>query len=139
MAELRALPGRGGALIVDDSYNANPGSVRAALDYLARLSGTRILVLGDMAELGAAARALHREIGEYARGKCDVLVTIGGLAAEAGDAFGPAAWKLADIDAARASLEPLLASGVTVLVKASRVMGLDRLVKALQAQAPQDP
>ena len=136
---LRALPGRGGALVVDDSYNANPGSVRAALDYLARLSGTRILVLGDMAELGAAARALHREIGEYARGKCDVLVTIGGLAAEAGDAFGPAAWKLADIDAARASLEPLLASGVTVLVKASRVMGLDRLVKALQAQAPQDP
>ncbi|HEX5048714.1 MAG TPA: cyanophycin synthetase, partial [Gammaproteobacteria bacterium] len=133
---LRATAGRAGALVVDDSYNANPGSVRAALDYLARLTGTRILVLGDLAELGPAARGLHREIGEYARAKCDVLVTVGALAAEAGDAFGPAALQLADIDAARAAVEPLLGTGVTVLVKASRVMGLDRLVKALQADAP---
>ena len=88
---LKSLAGRGGATLVDDSYNANPGSVRAALDYLAVLSGTRILVLGDMAELGPEARALHREIGEYARGRCDALLTIGALASEAAAAYGAGA------------------------------------------------
>ncbi len=85
---LKSLAGRGGATLVDDSYNANPGSVRAALDYLAVLRGTRILVLGDMAELGPEARALHQEIGEYARGRCDALFTIGELAREAAAAYG---------------------------------------------------
>ena len=80
---LKSLAGRGGATLVDDSYNANPGSVHAALDYLAVLGGKRILVLGDMAELGPEARSLHREIGEYARGRCDALFTVGALASEA--------------------------------------------------------
>jgi UDP-N-acetylmuramoyl-tripeptide--D-alanyl-D-alanine ligase len=106
--------GRAGATVIDDSYNANPGSVRAALDHLAALAGTRILVLGNMAELGPTGPDLHREIGEYARGRCDQLVAIG--------------------DLARVVLEPQLGVGVTVLVKGSRVMGLDRLVKALEKE-----
>jgi UDP-N-acetylmuramoyl-tripeptide--D-alanyl-D-alanine ligase len=130
---LRAVPGRNGATIIDDSYNANPGSVHAALDHLSALRGRRILVFGNMAELGSTALALHQEIGEYARGRCDTLLAIGDLASEAARAFGAAGQSLPDIDAARAALEPLLADGVTVLVKGSRVMGLDRLVRTLEA------
>jgi UDP-N-acetylmuramoyl-tripeptide--D-alanyl-D-alanine ligase len=132
---LKAVPGRGGAVIIDDSYNANPGSVRAALDYLAVLGGTRVLVLGDMAELGTEARQLHEEIGEYAIGRCDRLIGIGQLAASAAHAFGAAGQSFTDLESARSALEPLLASGVTILIKGSRVMGLDRLVKALEVDA----
>ena len=130
---LRAVPGRRGATIIDDSYNANPGSVHAALDHLAHLSGRRILVFGNMAELGPSAPALHQEIGEYARGRCDQLFAIGELAGRAAAAFGTEGRHVADIEAAGSALEPLLARDVTVLVKGSRVMGLDRLVKALEA------
>jgi len=131
---LRAVPGRGGATIVDDSYNANPGSVRAAIDHLAALEGKRILVLGNMAELGPTGPALHKEIGEYARGRCDVLLAIGDLASEAAKAFGAEGRSVADIEGAGAVLDPLLARDVTVLVKGSRVMGLDRLVRTLEAE-----
>jgi UDP-N-acetylmuramoyl-tripeptide--D-alanyl-D-alanine ligase len=130
---LRAVPGRHGATIIDDSYNANPGSVHAALDHLAALRGRRILVFGNMAELGPSASELHKEIGEYARGRCDLLLAIGDLAEVAATAFGSFGQRVADIEAARTALEPLLASDVTVLVKGSRVMGLDRLVKTLEA------
>jgi UDP-N-acetylmuramoyl-tripeptide--D-alanyl-D-alanine ligase len=130
---LRAVPGRHGATIIDDSYNANPGSVHAALDHLAALRGRRILVFGNMAELGPSAPELHKEIGEYARGRCDLLLAIGDLAQEAATAFGSFGQRVADIDAARTALEPLLGVDVTVLVKGSRVMGLDRLVKTLEA------
>jgi UDP-N-acetylmuramoyl-tripeptide--D-alanyl-D-alanine ligase len=131
---LRAVPGSGGATIIDDSYNANPGSVHAALDHLALLSGRRIFVFGDMAELGPSGPKLHEEIGEYARGRCDLLFAIGSLASEAAEAFGTAGRRVADVEAARSALEPLLAADVTVLVKGSRVMALDRLVKALEAE-----
>jgi UDP-N-acetylmuramoyl-tripeptide--D-alanyl-D-alanine ligase len=133
---LKASAGRAGAVIVDDSYNANPGSARAALDYLGALPGTRIFVLGNMAELGPSGADLHREIGEYARDRCDLLVAIGALAKHAADAFGPQAKTFADIDAARADIEPKLANGVTVLIKGSRVMGLERLARALESGAP---
>ena len=131
---LRAVPGRGGATIIDDSYNANPGSVRAAIDHLAALEGRRILVLGNMAELGPTGPALHEEIGEYARGRCDMLLAIGDLASEAAKAFGAEGRSVADIEAARAALDPLLARDVTVLVKGSRVMGLDLLVRRLEVE-----
>jgi UDP-N-acetylmuramoyl-tripeptide--D-alanyl-D-alanine ligase len=134
---LRSVAGRKGATLIDDSYNANPSSVRAALDHLAALDGRRILVFGNMAELGPAAPALHREIGEYARGRCDLLLAIGDLASEAAAAFGAAGRRVADIAAAREALEPLLDSDVTVLVKGSRVMGLDRLVKTLENETAQ--
>lgn len=129
---LRAVPGKGGATIIDDSYNANPGSVCAALDHLAALPGCRILVLGNMAELGPTGRALHAEIGAYARGRCDLLFAVGDLAEEAAAAFGGEGRAVRDIDAAQAALEPLLGGDVTVLIKGSRVMGLDRLVKRLE-------
>ena len=104
---LRAVPGQSGATIIDDSYNANPGSVHAALDHLAGLGGRRIFVFGNMAELGPTAPALHAEIGEYARGRCDLLFAIGELASEAAKTFGAAGCRVADIDAARAALDPL--------------------------------
>jgi UDP-N-acetylmuramoyl-tripeptide--D-alanyl-D-alanine ligase len=131
---LRAVPGRSGATIIDDSYNANPGSVRAAIDHLAALQGRRILVLGNMAELGPTGPALHKEVGEYARGRCDMLLAIGDLASEAAKAFGAEGRSVADIEAGRAALDPLLARDVTVLVKGSRVMGLDRLVRTLEVE-----
>ncbi len=136
---LRAVPGRNGATIIDDSYNANPGSVRAALDHLASLRGRRILVLGNMAELGPEAPTLHKEIGEYARGRCDLLFAIGDLASEAAAAFGADGRRLADIAAANDALEPLLNAEATVLVKGSRVMGLDRLVKTLETESARAP
>lgn len=132
---LRAVPGRNGATIIDDSYNANPGSVHAALDHLAALRGRRILVFGNMAELGPTGPDLHREIGEYARGRCDLLFAIGELAGEAAAAFGAAGRRVEDLDGARAALDPLLTSDTTVLVKGSRVMGLDRLVRMLEIEA----
>ncbi len=135
---LKALPARGGATVVDDSYNANPGSVRAALDYLAALSGERILVLGDLAELGPTGTELLREVGEYARGRCDELIAIGELAAHAAAAFGAAGRRVADVTAAEALLGPRLKPGVTVLVKGSRVMRLERLVQSLEAPAAQE-
>jgi UDP-N-acetylmuramoyl-tripeptide--D-alanyl-D-alanine ligase len=131
---LRAVPGRNGATIIDDSYNANPSSVHAALDHLASLSGRRILVFGNMAELGPTAAELHKEIGAYARSRCDLLFAIGDLASEAAAAFGASGRRVDDIEAARVALEPLLGVDTTVLVKGSRVMGLDRLVRTLELQ-----
>ncbi len=122
---------RDGAAIIDDSYNANPASVRAALDYLAQASGTRVLVLGDMAELGDSAEALHREIGQYATGRCDVLLTVGPLSRQAADAFGNAGRSFADTASLGKAAEAMLAEDVTLLVKGSRIMGLDQLVSLL--------
>lgn len=128
---LQVLAGRAGAIVVDDSYNANPGSVRAALDFLGAQKGTRIMAFGDMGELGANAAELHREIGRYARGRCDRFVAVGPLAAEAAAEYGAGAQAVADVEAARAVIEPELRAGVTVLVKASRTARLERLVQAL--------
>ena len=84
---LRPLPGRSGATLLDDTYNAAPRSVHAALDTLATLSaGTRVAVLGEMAELGRAAEELHREVGRHAAGVVDLLVTQGNAAGWIADA-----------------------------------------------------
>jgi UDP-N-acetylmuramoyl-tripeptide--D-alanyl-D-alanine ligase len=133
---MNLMRGALGATLIDDSYNANPSAAMAALDYLAERPGRRILVLGDMKELGADAPRLHREIGEYARGRADDVVAIGALAAEAARAFGPNAPVCADLDEARAAIEARLAADVTVLIKGSRSMGLERLVAALAQGAP---
>jgi len=132
---MHPLPGRGGATLIDDSYNANPSAARAALDFLATCGGTRIFVLGDMLELGAEAESLHAGVGEYARGRCDRLVTVGGLAAAAAEAFGADAERFATIESAAPGLLGRLGPRVTVLVKASRSMGLDRLVAMLAEPA----
>lgn len=142
LARARAVPGRmrafaglAGSTVVDDSYNANPASVRGALDYLTGLAGRRIFVLGDMAELGADAEALHAEIGDYARTRADRLFAIGALAAHAADAFGAGAERCEGIDALRARVVAELDADTTVLIKGSRVMGLDELAAALAATA----
>jgi UDP-N-acetylmuramoyl-tripeptide--D-alanyl-D-alanine ligase len=130
---LNALAGLRGATVIDDSYNANPASVRAAIDYLSRLSGRRILVLGNMAELGSDAIELHRQIGDYAKSRCDALFSIGELAKHAAGTYGSGSRAFDDVGALEAALVPELDAGVTVLVKGSRVMGLERLVRALVA------
>ena len=134
---MHPLPGRGGATLIDDSYNANPSAARAALDFLATCNGERIFVLGDMLELGAEAESLHAGVGEYARGRCDLLVAVGRLAAGAALGFGAGAQSFASLEDAAPRLLERLGPGVTVLVKASRSMGLDRLV-ALLAQPAED-
>jgi UDP-N-acetylmuramoyl-tripeptide--D-alanyl-D-alanine ligase len=128
---LTALRAKGGATVIDDSYNANPASMRAALDYMAQLGGRRIVVLGDMAELGPEAAELHRQIGEYARARCDELLVIGTLARHAVAAFGPGALAFDDLDDLENTIAARVAGDVTVLIKGSRVMGLERLVRAL--------
>jgi UDP-N-acetylmuramoyl-tripeptide--D-alanyl-D-alanine ligase len=132
------LPGP--VLVIDDCYNANPMSMRAALDDLAAsASGRRVAVLGDMLELGPEAARFHEEIGVYAR-ECgvDVLVTVGPLAAGMAAGYADAArggehHATADAAAAAALVEQLVAPGDTVLVKGSRGVGLEVVAARLRA------
>jgi UDP-N-acetylmuramoyl-tripeptide--D-alanyl-D-alanine ligase len=129
--ELVELPEN--AILVNDSYNANPISMRAALDNLASLeaSGRRLAVLGEMRELGPAAAAYHREVGEYARSKgVELIIGVGELAG----AYGPD--QIAeDADAAADALRAALGPGDAVLVKGSRAVGLERVAEKLTAEA----
>lgn len=120
----------GEVTVVDDCYNANPMSMRAALDDLsASAPGRRVAVLGDMLELGPDAEAFHAEIGAHARAAgVELLVTVGPLAAAMG---GERA--VADAAQAAALVPGLLQDGDTVLVKASRGVGLEAVVEALGA------
>ena len=137
---LNVLSSPSGARIIDDTYNANPDSVRAALTYLKGLGGKRIFVLGDMAELGEAGENLHREIGIYARDCCDALFAIGDLSWHAVSAFGDHGEFFAEIDTLQQTLETLLAEDIVILLKGSRVMGLDRLVGLIsKGQAQEKP
>ena len=126
--------------IVDDSYNASPGSVTAALDLLAGLPGRRVAVLGEMLELGDAHVAGHLEVGEAAAGVADLLVVVGdealAIADGARDAgLDPAKVLLAhDRETALDILRPRLRDGDVVLVKASRGIALDLLVDDLRAE-----
>jgi UDP-N-acetylmuramoyl-tripeptide--D-alanyl-D-alanine ligase len=131
-----------GALLYDDAYNASPPSMRAALDTLKILPGTRkIAVLGDMLELGAEDRWFHQETGRYALGRADRLVCVGPLARAIADGAAEAGFPDADIervanaDEAARLLAPLLAAGDTVLFKASRGVGLDRTVAQLTSRS----
>ena len=143
LAAMRPVKGRlefkpavNGAVLVDDSYNANPGSLKAGLDAFRSFAGARWLVLGDMMELGTAADELHREIGAYARESgVERLLAVGQRAKGAADAFGPGgAWfeKVEDLIAeARRSLR----ADVAVLVKGSRANRLERVTQALAPES----
>ena len=121
-----------GAIVLDDTYNANPDSVIAAIEVLARAPGRKFMVLGDMGEVGAHGAAFHVEIGRRARAAgIDRLYLLGELCAHAGEAFGEGAQHYADIDSLLASLEARLEAGVAVLVKGSRFMRMERVVQAL--------
>lgn len=132
---MNVCEGRGGVRIIDDAYNANPASLAAGIDYLATQKGRRLLVLGDMAELGSDARALHVEAGEFARSRgIDGLVGVGPLAAHAARAYGPGSQTFATLEEARDWLEKQLGRDLVLLIKGSRSAGLDRLVEALQSE-----
>ncbi|MBZ0088544.1 MAG: UDP-N-acetylmuramoyl-tripeptide--D-alanyl-D-alanine ligase [Thermomonas sp.] len=134
-----------GTLLVDDSYNANPGSLAAAIAVLASAAGARWLVLGDMRELGVDAAALHARAGEQARqAGIERLYALGELSAHAVAAFGDGARSfdthqtltaavLADLAAAKEPLSPITnhPSPITVLVKGSRGSAMDRVVREL--------
>jgi UDP-N-acetylmuramoyl-tripeptide--D-alanyl-D-alanine ligase len=132
---LQPLPGQGGSLVLDDSYNANPTSMQAALDTLAQLTGRRIAILGDMAELGADAAAQHAAI---AVNDIDQLILVGPLMRHLAERHPEATW-LPDTEAACRHAGTLaLAAGDTVLVKASHGMRLDRIVAMLTAKEAAD-
>jgi UDP-N-acetylmuramoyl-tripeptide--D-alanyl-D-alanine ligase len=139
LAAMRAVKGRlqlrrrrCGAWLIDDSYNANPSSVRVGLEVLRDMPGRRWLVLGDMAELGAAAADSHRELGELARSMgVERLYSYGSLAALAAESFGSGAQAYQDAQALTQALEQAMQPDVCLLVKGSRVNRLERIVEAL--------
>ena len=122
------------AILIDDSYNANPESVRAAIAVLAAAQGKRILVLGDMGELGSNAVTLHEQIGEEARlAGLDGLFAMGKLSAATVEKFGKGARHYERIEELVAEVRDQLAADVTVLVKGSRFMQMERVVEAIEA------
>jgi UDP-N-acetylmuramoyl-tripeptide--D-alanyl-D-alanine ligase len=118
--------------LVDDTYNANPDSARAAIDVLAELPGPRLLVLGDMGEVGNQGPAFHAEVGEYARERgIDQLFTLGDMAVDMkGTHFQ-------DVAALNAAVLARLPAVESVLVKGSRFMKMERVVEAITAHAQQ--
>jgi UDP-N-acetylmuramoyl-tripeptide--D-alanyl-D-alanine ligase len=145
--EVALSPGRGqrtqlpgGVTLIDDCYNANPMSMRAALDDLAATAASeqrrRVAVLGDMLELGPAERDYHVKIGEHAgRTGVDVLVTVGPLAAAMADRFRRETHTTRDAGEAAGLLPALIEPGDVVLVKASRGVGLELVCGALSSEA----
>ena len=133
---LESKRGPRGAEILDDTYNANPASLRAGLRVLRARPAPRWLVLGDMAELGPDGANLHAEAGRHA--KChgvDRLMVVGELSVEAARAFGDGADHFADCAALVDRLRDELPDGATVLVKGSRSMAMERVVEAIAERA----
>jgi UDP-N-acetylmuramoyl-tripeptide--D-alanyl-D-alanine ligase len=125
----------GGGWIIDDSYNANPSSLQAAIDVLEAVGGRRFLVLGEMAELGTFARDAHLEAGRYARAHgVERLFAIGEATRLAVESFGAGAAWYADADSLAAAVAGELAADVCVLVKGSRMNRLERVVRALESE-----
>jgi UDP-N-acetylmuramoyl-tripeptide--D-alanyl-D-alanine ligase len=128
-----------GWTLIDDSYNANPSSMHAAIDTLALADGERWLVLGDMAELGAEARALHAGVGGHAHARgIEKLFAVGPLNVAAVEAFGTGGAHFADKAALIDALRAQLRAGVTVLVKGSHSAGMEQVVAALKTARPQE-
>jgi UDP-N-acetylmuramoyl-tripeptide--D-alanyl-D-alanine ligase len=122
-----------GGLLINDAYNANPVSMRAALSYLAERAGSRrrVAILGDMAELGRTAPAYHREVGEAAAELgVDEVLAVGTLARGYLDA-GVRGRSVATVHDALRELDEVVRPGDAVLVKASRAMGLEAVAEAL--------
>jgi UDP-N-acetylmuramoyl-tripeptide--D-alanyl-D-alanine ligase len=143
--ELTLSPGRGqrrvlpgSIILIDDAYNANPISMRAALDALAatETAGRRVAVLGDMLELGPGAERFHEEIGTHADGIADVLLTVGPLAAAMASGFHGEYLHSDDAAAAADLLPAVLRAGDVVLVKASNGVGLKLVCETLTSATP---
>jgi len=144
LQKLQAVAGRlelkqgiSGARIIDDTYNANPGSLTAGLQVLKDAKGERVLVLGDMAELGDAGPDLHVRAGKLARDLgINRLYGIGDLAALAVAAFGEGAKHFGSAEALVDALIDCMHSGMVILVKGSRVMQMDRVVAGIVRRSP---
>ena len=129
---LQRRPGRKGALVIDDSYNANPDSMRAAIDVLATVPGKRIFVMGDMGEAGAAAGQFHDEIGGYAKSHgIDRLFCLGRLSVAAAHNFGAGGEHFDRVEDLQKRLLGEIDAQTTVLVKGSRFMKMARVVEAI--------
>jgi len=126
-----------GALVIDDSYNANPSAVRSAIDLLTEFEGKRTLVLGDMGELGANAQAMHADVGSYAKSQgIESLITVGSLSRAAQQAFG-GDQHFDNKDEALSffrCLKQKLQSDETLLIKGSRSAATEVYVKALEGE-----
>ena len=139
LAAFKPVAGRGvrhrlssGCVLIDDAYNANPDSMRAAVDVLAQMPAPRILVAGDMAETGENSRAFHAEIGAYARERgIERLLATGDEMRAAVEAFGPSARHFDTLEALIEAARGARASAGTLLVKASHSQHLTRVVEAL--------
>ena len=131
---------RGGrtVTVVDDTYNANPDSMQAAIDVLAELPGPRLLVLGDMGEVGDDGPRFHAEAGDHARTSgIGQLFALGAQSAHAAAAFGPAARHFDDMASLLAAVHEALPAVGSVLVKGSRFMKMEQVVQALEAGTEQ--
>lgn len=132
---LQRRQGQQGAQILDDTYNANPDSVRAGIDVLASTIGKKILVLGDMGEIGEGSHQCHDEIGGYAKSQgVDRLYALGEASAQAVRNFGEGGRHFCNIDKLIAAVQKELAADTTVLVKGSRFMRMERVADALVAE-----
>ncbi|HJT61196.1 MAG TPA: UDP-N-acetylmuramoyl-tripeptide--D-alanyl-D-alanine ligase [Burkholderiales bacterium] len=127
IGRLQVKQAASGATLIDDSYNANPDSVRAAIDVLASCPPPTALVLGDMGEVGERSSEFHREVGEYARAQgVTQLLAMGEASREAVAAFGQGARHFDSVEDLVSNLK-----GNTILVKGSRFMKMERVVAAL--------
>ncbi len=134
---LQRLAGLNGAMLLDDTYNANPDSVRAGIDVLAATIGRKILVLGDMGEIGEMTGQFHDEIGGYAKSQgIDRLLAVGESSALAARNFGAGGEHFRKIEDLIASLAGELTPETIVLVKGSRFMRMERVVDAIAAPQP---
>ena len=133
---LQQKPGRNGARIIDDSYNANPDSMRAAIDVLSALPGRRIFVMGDMGEVGESAGQLHDGIGGYAKSMgLEHLFALGEKSVAAVHNFDGGARHFQSVESLVAALLPMLDPDTTVLVKGSRFMRMERVVESITEQS----
>jgi UDP-N-acetylmuramoyl-tripeptide--D-alanyl-D-alanine ligase len=129
---LQRRQGRAGAVVLDDTYNANPDSVRAGIDVLAATIGRKVLVLGDMGEIGEASGQYHDEIGGYAKSQgVDRLLAFGDASQQAVRNFGEGARHFCDIEKLIAAVNKQLGPETTVLVKGSRFMKMERVADAI--------
>lgn len=139
LAQFSAVKGRmqqmtlkNGTILINDTYNANPDSVKAAIDVLAQLEQPAVLVLGDMAEVGDDGPQMHAEVGEYAKEKhISTILAMGELSQQSVKAFGEKAQHFSEVDALVAALRQQQVK--TILVKGSRCMKMERVVEALLA------
>ena len=142
ISHVEAVAGRshlietGDKVVIDDCYNANPVSMKAAIDLLATAPGRKVAILGDMFELGENERAMHREVGQYAAEKgIDLILCVGGLSSEMYEGAaekGGEARHFEIREALEAVLQDLLQPGDTVLVKASHSMAFENIVQNIQ-------